>query len=285
MEIEEFDVVRIVALVGTAESHLAISDPKRPPAIGDEGTVLELPAMVYGGRKRGFIVESTEAGAEGSAWLAEFSRDELELVFRAPRKPAPVAPALTIPRDDRTWRAHRFVAIAAVFALACLASAAMNRLEAAGWLFLVMAGALVLAGVQRTYRNLPADRKGALLSQVFVRRSAVAALLAAILVSSFYWFFGWLPLDLPRSVYVFMAPWFSKLDFIPAVFSLLLPVGWRSGFHQYFRDGLTYCFPGAFGWEAMRWFRVAIPGYFTVFMAVLIGVRFVRFAVGRRDVG
>jgi hypothetical protein len=186
-------------------------------------------------------------------------------------------------RIDWTWSDHRFLAIAVLLALASLTSAAMNRLQAAGWLLVAMAGALLLAGVLRTYRHLPADRKGALLSPRFVRRSALAALLAAILVSSFYWFFWFLPLGLPRSVYPLMMPLFSKLDFIPAVFSLLLPVGWRSGLHQYFRGGLTYCFPGPFWWEAMRWFRVAIPGYFTFFMAVSIGVRFVRFAVGRRD--
>jgi hypothetical protein len=184
-----------------------------------------------------------------------------------------------------TWRAHRLVAISGLLALASLISAAMNRIEVSGWFFLAMAGVLLLASVRRSYRQLPDDRKSALLSKTFVRRSALAALLAAILISSFYWFFGWIPLDLPRSAYRMMAPWFSKLDFIPSLFSLLLPDGWRSGFHRYFSGGMTYCFPGPFWWEAMRWFRVAIPGYFTFFMVALLAVRFIRFAVARRPAG
>lgn len=175
------------------------------------------------------------------------------------------------------------LAIAATLALASLTSAAMNHLEASGWFFLGTAGVLLIAGIHRTYRHLPVDRKNALLSQRFVRRSAPVALLAAILVSYFYWFFWWTPLDLPQAAYRMMAPWLPKLDFIPSLFSLLLPGGWRSGFHQYFRGGVTYCFPGPLWWEAMRWFRVAIPGYFTSFMLTSLAVRFVWFAVARRS--
>ena len=88
-DIREFDTVRVVQLVGSPESHLAVSFAQRAPAIGDEGTVLELPSVNFNGQTMGFIVESTEGGAK-CVWLAEFSRDELEVVFRPPSKSAAV---------------------------------------------------------------------------------------------------------------------------------------------------------------------------------------------------
>jgi hypothetical protein len=42
IELIEFDTVRIVALHGTPESHLAISYAECPPRIGDLGTVVDL---------------------------------------------------------------------------------------------------------------------------------------------------------------------------------------------------------------------------------------------------
>jgi hypothetical protein len=41
MRLKEFDTVRITKLNGSAESHLAISEHQRLPAIGDEGTVMQ----------------------------------------------------------------------------------------------------------------------------------------------------------------------------------------------------------------------------------------------------
>jgi Lon protease-like protein len=38
----EFDTVRVVAFVGTAESHLAVSGADRPPRVSDLGTVVHL---------------------------------------------------------------------------------------------------------------------------------------------------------------------------------------------------------------------------------------------------
>ena len=74
--LREFDTVRIVAMFGSPESHLATSDPNRLPAIGDEGVVLEwVENPAQGDPQARIIVESAD-------WLAVFRRDELELVTR-----------------------------------------------------------------------------------------------------------------------------------------------------------------------------------------------------------
>jgi hypothetical protein len=72
----EYDTVRIVRLVGSAESHLAVSYATRVPAVGDQGTVVDLtpPHSDPDDPTTQYIVESVE-------WLAMFSRDELELVI------------------------------------------------------------------------------------------------------------------------------------------------------------------------------------------------------------
>jgi hypothetical protein len=76
----EYDTVRVVALNGSPESHLAISDPVRVPIIGDLGIVVHLtPTYDPDDPRTRFIVESVEGGAT-CVWLAEFSREELELV-------------------------------------------------------------------------------------------------------------------------------------------------------------------------------------------------------------
>jgi hypothetical protein len=78
----EYDTVRIVALHGSAESHLALSESVRPPAVGDVGTVLDLTGSSDPRDPRTrFIVESNEGGA-AMTWLAEFSSDELEVLSR-----------------------------------------------------------------------------------------------------------------------------------------------------------------------------------------------------------
>lgn len=78
----EFDTVRVAAIHGSAESHLAINDCLRPPAIGDLGTVVHLtPTYNPGDPNTRFIVESNEGQAD-LVWLAEFSREELEFVSR-----------------------------------------------------------------------------------------------------------------------------------------------------------------------------------------------------------
>jgi hypothetical protein len=79
----EYDTVRVVALRGSAESHLAYSESLRSPVIGDLGTVVHLtPTWNPDDPSTRFIVESTDGGA-GCVWLAEFAADELEFVHRS----------------------------------------------------------------------------------------------------------------------------------------------------------------------------------------------------------
>ena len=78
----EYDTVRVVALHGSPESHLAFSESARPPALGDIGTVVHLTAPYDPDDSRTrFIVESNEGGA-AMTWLAEFSRSELQVLSR-----------------------------------------------------------------------------------------------------------------------------------------------------------------------------------------------------------
>lgn len=77
--IAEFGIVRIIALHGSPESRLAIPDAERPPRIGDEGTVVYLvPTFDSGDPGTRYTVECSDGGA-GYIWLAEFSRDQLQL--------------------------------------------------------------------------------------------------------------------------------------------------------------------------------------------------------------
>jgi hypothetical protein len=76
----EFDTVRVIAMMGSPESHLSTSGAVRPPAVGDLGTVVDLtPTSDPDNPATRFIVERTDGGA-GCIWLAEFSREELEIV-------------------------------------------------------------------------------------------------------------------------------------------------------------------------------------------------------------
>lgn len=70
----------------------------------------------------------------------------------------------------------------------------------------------------------------------------------------------------------FLAHHWRKVDFVPALFAQLLPTSWESGFHQYFRGG-TYCFPGPYWWESVRYLRAAIPGYFVAFFVAILLAR------------
>jgi hypothetical protein len=81
----EFDTVRVVALHGTPESHLAISDAERPPRVGDLATVVDLIPGPAGAGTR-YIAEVGHPDGR-MVWLAEFGADELEFVARptAPR--------------------------------------------------------------------------------------------------------------------------------------------------------------------------------------------------------
>lgn len=83
--IVEFDTVRVVALHGTPESHLATVDAERPPRVGDLATVVDLVAGPPGAGAR-YVAETCHPDGR-IVWLAEFSSDEVEFVARpgAPR--------------------------------------------------------------------------------------------------------------------------------------------------------------------------------------------------------
>ena len=95
----ESDVVRIVRIHGPGEAHVIVDEddnddpdelnPWRMPEIGDTGRVLLL--LAAGGRGLGnpespgtrYIVEGVVSDGR-TEWVAEFARDELELVRRSP---------------------------------------------------------------------------------------------------------------------------------------------------------------------------------------------------------
>jgi hypothetical protein len=79
-DLREFDTIRICQLIGSPESHLAMSDATRPPVVGDQGVVLDWVQKPSSDPLARIIVESEQ-------WLAVFRRDELELVSRASKSP------------------------------------------------------------------------------------------------------------------------------------------------------------------------------------------------------
>jgi hypothetical protein len=78
----EFDTVRVVALHGTPESHLAVTGAERPPRVGDLATVVDLITRAPGAETR-YIAEVGHPDGR-MVWLAEFSADEVEFVSRPP---------------------------------------------------------------------------------------------------------------------------------------------------------------------------------------------------------
>lgn len=162
--------------------------------------------------------------------------------------------------------------LAAASLFTALLFAAFNAISLAYGAVVTAALFVGVGVVAAAYRALPASDREHLLSRKVVRSTAIASLLLAIGVSCMYWYAGWMLLDsIPLSIQELMVLHWGKLDFIPSSFSLLLPMGWRSGFHRYF-NGLTYCFPGEHWWESMRYLRAAIPGYaVTFFLALLMG--------------
>jgi len=77
--------VRIIALYGPAEAHLAHTDCSALPTVGDEGTIVSI--IAADGRSTGdpgtagtrFFVESVASDGKRN-WYAEFSSGELEAV-------------------------------------------------------------------------------------------------------------------------------------------------------------------------------------------------------------
>jgi hypothetical protein len=127
---------------------------------------------------------------------------------------------------------------------------------------LVAALALAAAGcVREAYDRVPRNERRLVFSPSLVRRNAaVSAVLAIALAVAIGSSVG------SRCGGTDVVLWlWPKLDFVPSVFSLLLPVQWQSGFHRYFNN-ITYCFPGPYRWE-MRYLRTAIPGYSLTILA------------------
>lgn len=80
--IAQFDIVRVVRIVGAPDSHLALSTSARTPKIGDTGTVVDLlrddgyTGASPDAPSRRYLVERVAADGR-TVWLAEFTRDEL----------------------------------------------------------------------------------------------------------------------------------------------------------------------------------------------------------------
>jgi len=77
--------VRIIALYGPPEAHMALTDSSTLPAVGDVGTIVHI--LSADGKSAGdpevagtrFLVESLASDGSRS-WFAEFSSGELEAV-------------------------------------------------------------------------------------------------------------------------------------------------------------------------------------------------------------
>lgn len=108
-----------------------------------------------------------------------------------------------------------------------------------------------------------------------IRRTTIVSLVLAVVISCLYWFAPWwMPVDhLKRPTDSFLLTHWRLIDFVPSLFAQLLPASWRSGFHRYFRDDGTYCFPGPFWRESMRYLLAAIPGYFLAFTSIALLLR------------
>jgi hypothetical protein len=178
----------------------------------------------------------------------------------------------------------KILAYAAVGAAAtALLCAALNLIGLAGYLFAGAVAFLALGLILLLYLRLPEPDRATVLSRQVIRRASVVSMTSAIAVSCGYWYATWwLPLDyVPPAMQGFLADHWRTVDLIPALFAQLLPTSWQSGFHQYFRGGLTYCFPGPYWWESMRYLRAAIPGYSVVFFLGILLVRLGRCSLAR----
>jgi hypothetical protein len=74
-ELSEHDVVRVVRLRTSGRSFSGSEGVRRAPRVGDEGTIVNVPSATA------FVVECV-APDGATVWLADFRRDELELVAR-----------------------------------------------------------------------------------------------------------------------------------------------------------------------------------------------------------
>ncbi|HEY6073723.1 MAG TPA: hypothetical protein VIV15_10095 [Anaerolineales bacterium] len=78
----EYDVVRVTKLLKPERDFMGSEDTKRPPRVGDIGTIVDIPE----GSSDYYVVEcvdSDEGSWGATLWLADFVSDELELVEAA----------------------------------------------------------------------------------------------------------------------------------------------------------------------------------------------------------
>lgn len=174
----------------------------------------------------------------------------------------------------RWWGDRPFLLLACTAALVSLTLSAANEIAAAVPALRVAVALAVLHAVAHLFRGLPEQDRARFLTRGVIRRIAGLSLVGAAVVSCAYWFGGWvIGVEWPA----FVLRHFRDLDFIPSAASLLLPPEWRSGFHQYFRN-MTYCFPGPFWWESVRYLRTAIPAYWVVTAILLLIERLLIFS-------
>jgi hypothetical protein len=72
-ELSEHDVVRVVRLRTSGRNLSGSEGIRRAPRVGDEGTIVNVPAP------GAFVVECVAPDGD-TVWLADFRRDELERV-------------------------------------------------------------------------------------------------------------------------------------------------------------------------------------------------------------
>lgn len=168
--------------------------------------------------------------------------------------------AIALGGVDVSLRVLRGAAV--VCAFAALVAAAMNRIQLGAFLIAAMLAVIAALVVVRAYQSLSKELQAQVVSARAMRTRALWSFAVAVVISCAFWFGAWSPSATP---YLPNAMW-GALDFIPSFFATLLPPQWRSGFHLYFR-GSTYCFPGSFSWESMRYLRTAIPAYTIAFFA------------------
>ena len=77
--LKEYDVVRVTQLLKPDRRYDGNAGIKRPPQIGDSGTIVHVPPEPY---SEWCIVECLDKNGF-TIWLADFTADELELVVSA----------------------------------------------------------------------------------------------------------------------------------------------------------------------------------------------------------
>ena len=78
-ELRQYQLVRVAKLMEAPETYDGWKLNKRPPAVGDVGTLLDV--LQAPGLPNRYVVECCKAGGDGSSeWLGDFLADELETV-------------------------------------------------------------------------------------------------------------------------------------------------------------------------------------------------------------